>query len=390
MGSPSPPPAPNYEPIAQASQDQANKEFQLGQDQLDWAKKQYADQQPYVQRVQAALSDSMENSNKYAADQQARYEKVYQPVEDKMVSDAMTWDSPERMAQNRARAAGVTGQAFDAADASATRELEGYGVDPTSARFGALNRGAKLQRAAAMASAENQSDVNTTGQAVSMRQGVVNTGRGYPTAVQGYTGTGTTAGSAGVGAGNQTASTYMPALGNPAAYYGLGNQGLSNAGNILTQGYGAQMAGYNASQNSSSGVGAALGMGLGLATKFLAKGGVVGPDASMVSPGPVPDGMPPQGVAPGVVPQAASVAPGQPGDTVPAMLQPDEFVVPKRAVLWFGQKHLQNLVQKADKEMSSTQPAGGPDVRPVPASTMERPTFVSQGARGVVPMRRAA
>jgi len=407
MSGSSAPAAPNYQPLADAQTAAANMQYKTSQDQLAWAKQQYADQKPFTDKVQANLLDTMTQANTNARTDRARYEQVYLPLAKKQADEASNWDSDDRLAQQRGSVGATVAQGFDAADAAATRQLESYGVNPGDARFAALNRGAKLSRAVAQVGAEQGSDTAIRTQAQGLRANAINVGQGFPGQVNQSYGTGTSGGTSGVGVANQTTGTYMPALGNPTAWAGLGNQSLANSAQTLSAQYAGQLGQFNANSNASSGWGAIVGAGLGLASKFLSKGGVVGrlparlPGAvirgatavprsahgklAFANGGPVPE----TGEA---VPQSASVAPGQPGDTVPAMLEPDEMVIPKQAVQWFGQKHFQKLIEKAKEE--EAQATAKPQVRAVPMGVSRNPTYVSPGAARAIPsmaiQRRAA
>jgi hypothetical protein len=445
-GSSAPPP-PNYQPIADAQRQASEQQYQISRDQLDWAKQQYADVKPYSDRVMKGLVDQMDTNAETAKKDRARYEEIYQPIEDKQAKAAMEWDSPERKELMRSRAGATVGANFDAADAAATRQLQSFGVNPSDLRMGAINRGAKLARAAAVAGAQNNSDVQVDAQANALRSEAINVGRGYPGQVAQQYGTATQSGAQGVGTSNQTTGTYMPALGNGTAWAGLGNQSLMNSAQTQHLGYSDAIAGVNANNNQSSGVGALLGAGLGVASMFMFsdkrlkenvkavgktkdgqtiyeynfKGdprrqrGLIAQevekkhpeavhthssgykvvDYSKAVPHMAGGGAVPQrsggggGGAPGaMVPRSASINPRADGDTVPAALEPGEMVIPKRAVLWHGEKHFQKIIQKADEERTGA-PAK-PKTKPMPGNA-QRPTFVSPGAaqRGAVPVHAA-
>lgn len=445
MSGSSAPPAPNYSPIAQAQQAAAAEQAAISRDQLQWAKDQYADARPYTQRVMATTADSMEANAATAKKDRARYEQIYQPIEEQQAEKAQNWDSPERKALMRGRAAATVGQSFDAADAAATRQLQSFGVNPADLRMGAINRGSKLARAAAQAGAENNSDVVVDREANALRSEAINVGKGYPGQVAQQYGTSNASGTSGVGAGNQTTGTYMPALGNSIGWSGLSNQSWNNAAGTMSAGYRDALGGYNAEQNSSSGVGSIIGAGIGLATsvfsdkrlkenlkpvgktkdgqtiyEFNYKGdpvkmrGLVAQEVEKKHPDAVrthPSGykmvnydkavphMSDGGAVPGrsfqsggqtptpgsMVPHHASVNPRASGDTVPAALEPGEMVIPKRAVLWHGEKHFQKIIAKAEEERSGA-PAK-PQPKPMPGNA-QRPTFVSPGAmrHGAVPV----
>ena len=445
MSGSSAPAAPNYAPIAQAQQVAAAEQAAVSREQLAWAREQYADAKPYTQRFMSVAADSAENNAATAKKDRARYEAIYQPIEEQQAEKAQNWDSPERKALMRGRAAATVGQSFDAADAAATRQLQGFGVNPSDLRMGAINRGSKLMRAAAQAGAENNSDVTVDREANALRSEAINVGRGYPGQVATQYGTSNQSGTAGVGANNQTTGTFMPALGNSIGWSGLSNQSYAGAANTMNTGYSNQIAGYKAEQESSSGIGSMIGTGAGLAMmafsdkrlkenlkpvgktkdgqtvyEFNYKGdptkmrGLVAQEVEKKHPDAVrthPSGykmvdydkavphMSGGGAVPGrsfqsgghtptpgsMVPHHASVNPRGTGDTVPAALEVGEMVIPKRAVMWHGEKHFQKMIAKSDEERSGA-PAK-PKAKPMPGNA-QRPTYVSPGAmrHGAVPV----
>lgn len=446
MSGGSAPAAPNYAPIAQAQQAQSELQYKTSQDQLDWAKQQYADVKPYADRVLRSQTDQMEANAKTAAKDRARYEEIYQPIEKQQAETAQNWDSPERKTQMRARAAATVGQSMDAADAAATRQLQSYGVNPSDLRMGAINRGSKLARAAATAGAENNSDVQVDAQGNALRSEAINVGKGYPGQVAQQYGTATQSGASGVGTSNTTTGTYMPALGNSLGWAGMGNQSLMNSASTTHMGYQDQMAQHQSNESGSSGIGSLVGAGLGAAMMFSDKRlkeniravgktkdgqtlhefnfkgdpkkhiGLIAQEVEKKHPGAVfthPSGykvvdyrravphmadggaVPGRGGAPfqtgpggAMVPHHASVNPRATGDTVPAALEVGEMVIPKRAVQWHGEKHFQKMIAKADEERSGA-PAK-PKNKPMPGNA-QRPTFVSPGAarHGAVPVHAA-
>lgn len=263
------PSAPDYTPIANATREQAQWQRKVAEDQLQWAKEQYADNKPYADRVKAGMLDTLDFNTETAKKDRARYEDIYQPVEDKQVENALTWDSADRKSQRAGMAGQRVASAFDAADAEATRSLESFGVDPSAVRFGALNRGSKLARAASIAGAQNKSDIDTDMQAVALRGDVINTGKGYPASISGQFGTAGSAGTAGVNAGNSTTAGAAGSLGNGLGWGNASSSSLANWGNVLDSQYKAQLGQYNAESQSNSGTMQAIGSMVGMGAMMM-------------------------------------------------------------------------------------------------------------------------
>jgi len=369
--SPSAPPPPNYGPIADASRQASERQYEISRDQLDWAKTQYNDAKPFTDRVKTSLLDQLDTNTATAKKDRARYEDIFQPLEDSLANDAETYASPERMAQMRGRAVASVAQQFDVAGEAAKRQLESFGVDPTATRFAALDVGTKLAKASAGAAAANQSDLAVEDRGRALRSEAINVGKGYPGAIAGQYGTGAGAGTGGVGAQNSTYSAFSPALGNPTAWQGLGNQSVGTWGQTLNNAYQSQIAGYNAQNNQSSGVGSALGLIGGMAAQkgmsmFLEDGGVIPEDAAGL-PGGVP--------IPSAIPTGVSPSGGQETDDVTARVNVGEMIVPKEAVQWYGEKFFQNLIAKVEKEK-----AGAPAKPQMKQAIPSAPTYASPGA----------
>lgn len=359
------PPPPDYTPVAAANKEAAEIQAQVAREQLAWAKEQYGqDKQTTDKVVNAALNTQTRNDINAAADR-ARYEDIYQPLEEKLVKDANDYSSPERQRYEMGRAMGTVAQQFEAQRANAVQNLESFGVDPSSTRFAALDAGSRVAEAAAKAAAGTQAQVSTDAQGRAMRSEAINVGRGYPGQIAATYGTA-------LQAGNQAVNSTLAQTASGANTMGTGmqwqqgaNQSLANWGNVLTQGYNAQLAQYNANQNSSSGWGSALGLIGGIGMKAL----------SFEDGGPVPDG-----TTGGHVPPEASPSGGRAIDDIPARLNADEFVVPKDVAKWKGEEFFQKLIQKSreDKKDVTAKPR-------IALAPPENPNFVSRPA-GALPV----
>jgi hypothetical protein len=181
--------------------------------------------------------------------------------------------------------------------------------------------------------------------------------------------------STGINAGNSAvnntlANTQSGAgiMGTAPQYYGLGNQAMSNWGNSVNSSYANYMQGYQADQARSAARTNAIGSALGLA-------GGIGVQAAMGRFFP-PTAVPHQ-AAGGTVPDQASPTDGAAIDDVPAQLTAGEFVIPKAAVEWFGQKHFHQLIDKANKEREQMTAQSGAVPEMGPGSD-QPPAFVSR------------
>jgi hypothetical protein len=363
MSSNEAPAPPDYSAIANSSEKAAELAYKTSQEQLDWAKQQYADNKATSDKVIDSFLATQDENDSNAREDRARYESIYQPLEDKLAQEADSYASDGRKDLERGRAEANVSQNFELARQNAERDLEAYGVNPGSIRTGAIDTSARTQQAAAVAAAANQSDqqVDATGRA--LRSEAINVGRGYPGQIAGTYNTALQGGQGAVNAGNTTTATGASTMGTGTQWAGTGNQALGTWGNTLNQGYQNQLGQFNANQKSSSGWGSALGTVAGLATMFAEDGGAVPEDGG------------PQGA----VPASASPTGGRATDDVPAQLTAGEFVIPEPVVNWYGEKHFQGLIEKAGKDRQATLERTGavPAMRP---ARQQAPTYVSQGA----------
>jgi hypothetical protein len=276
-GKGSAPAAPDYSPIANSDLAAAQVQAQTSKDQLDWAKQQYADQEPYTKAYMTSMTDvqnadiqAQQTQEASAAKAQQFYETNYQPLESQFAGEAGGYNAPARAAQQSAAAQADVASTFAGQRQSALSSLESYGIDPSQTRYGALDLGTRISQAAAQSAAGTQSRLNTEATGMALQGEAINIGRGYPGQIaQAYstaTGAGqgaAGAGGAGVGAGLNTSSTYGNMMGTPTQWGALANQSNAGAAGALNQGFQNQMSGFNANtaiaENTSSGIGSLMG-----------------------------------------------------------------------------------------------------------------------------------
>lgn len=348
MGKPKAPPPPDYSGVAAANEKSAQLAYKLGQEQLAWAKEQYGkDSEIYNRIVDGFLADQDESSAAAAKDREF-YEKNFQPLEKKLAEEAATYDTAARRQKEMGAAqAGVANQ-FNAARDNAQKELEAFGIDPTSTRYAALDIGTRAAQAAAQAAAGTAANNRVEDVGRALRSEAINVGRGYPGQIASSYNTATGAGSAAGAATGQATTIGGQTMGTAPSYMGLGNQAVGQWGNTLNMAYNNQLDRFKANQQASSGWGGILGVGLGMLPGF-EEGGAV-PDPRAV--GAIPDEMSPSG--------------GEKVDDVPANLNAGEFVIPEDVVSWYGEKHMYNIIEKSHKEREEAKQATGaiPEMQP--------------------------
>ena len=363
FGSKAPPP-PDYTPIIAAQTAQAEKANQLADDQLEWAKSQSENNAAITSQIVQQSADAQKESNQAAVDDRSRYENTFQPLEDKLIADAASYASPERQQEEMGKAQATVGQKFDAARAAATRNLESFGVDPSSTRAQALDVGSRMAEAAAKAGAGNVAQDQTEANGRQLEMAALNIGRQMPSQAMGERAMGVQAGNSAENSALGYTGTTSQSMSAPVGYLNAGTAATAASGDLLHSGYQDQMAQYNANQQASSGLGSVLGSAAGFAMQNPAIFGLEGGGA-------IPD----PGVTPGgKVPVHASPSGGVAVDDVNSALTVGEFVVPKDVTSWFGEKFFQDLINKAReaKAGAGAKPSVGPKA-PGPATFASRP-----------------
>lgn len=364
---------------SQASADAANKEYQLGSEQLDFEKQLWAHNQPMLDQITQADITSQGQQNQFSKTMQDAYTGTFLPLSQKYAQQAQDWASPEQQRLNANAAQANVANQFNQQRNAAMTQLEGFGIDPSATRYAALDIGTRAQQGAAAAAAGTNAIQQTKLQGMGLEAGAVGMGQGNATGAIAASNAATGAGSGGAGAtvgGMNAATTGMTA---PTAWYNSGAQNMGVYSNAVGS--------FNLAQNQAAQIQAQEMQGIG--SIF---GGLMG---MMEEGGEVPQGWgetPVQGIPTGQnvtpggnVPPQSSPSGGRAPDDVHAMLTANEFVIPKDVALWEGQKNLVGIIDKARKQkqqFDQRQDVGGQPVRGVPT---QPPAFVSrpQPAQGI-------
>ena len=270
------PDPPDYGPLAQASEKNLELMLDFYREQLDFAKQAYAENKERLNRVLEIQLPVMEEQYKNFLEDRQRYEELYQPVEDQLIQEASTYDSPEQIQAEQGRVLADLNKSFDAQRNAALQKLESYGVDPTQTRYAALDRMARVGQAAASAQALNQAKLQRENVGRALRGEVVNIGKGYPGQVASAAGQAVNAGSSAMGNANSTAqvatqmrSSALPGLQGANAAVGQWNNVVNNSFQNRLASWGADFASQQAALDNFIQVG---GM---VAGAFAADGGEI-------------------------------------------------------------------------------------------------------------------
>lgn len=330
MGKKSTPKPPDLTPYANAMQAQGEWTFLTSQEQLAWAREQDAKNRELLDQVLGPQLQAQADQQEWAKRDRARYEGVYQPIEDQLIKDFQSYNTPERQAQERGRAMADVASSFDAQRRNALQRLESFGVDPSQTRNAALDVAMRTQQGAATAAAATNAQRVTEDKSRAMRADAINIGRGMPSQVAQSYGQSVAAGSQAMGGANSTFGTSAGAMGNPTAWGGMGMQGMQGAAGITNSGFQNQMSVANLQRqdaaNMMSGIGSAVGM-----AAMLADGGQPLQAIPDQPPGPVANG-----------PTDGSGI----DDQVHARLSVGEYVIPADVVQKKGVEFFDKLLQK--------------------------------------------
>src|SRR4029077_15545960 len=205
--------------MAMASAQAAQQAYALGSQQLDWAKTQWSQQLPYMTQIAQGQINTQNQLADFSRNQEAFYKSEYQPMETQLNKKITDWASPQNIALQSSTASANVAEAINAQKASASSQLEGYGVNPGAGRFASLGAAMGVQGGAAEAGAGTNAAMATKMQGMELMGQAVNTGRGFPNAVAGLSGTGSQAGAAGASGMTNFLGTGSNMMSAPTAWW---------------------------------------------------------------------------------------------------------------------------------------------------------------------------
>lgn len=226
--------APDNDGLNDAARDSA----QVSKDALEWFKGEAARTQAQrdasvalQQEVARGQLATMNQQNEIAKDYYDYNKSTYRPLEQRIVSDANSYDTPERQEAAANQATADVRAANNRAVGSTARTLARMGFDP-STNATKMAQSAALQEAGAATGARRY--VESTGRA--MRMDAANMGRNLPSAQATAIQTGTAAGGAAAGAAGAASNTNMGGAALMGQGFGTALQGYGTAGNLYARG----------------------------------------------------------------------------------------------------------------------------------------------------------
>lgn len=246
----------------------AVKSAQVGEDALNFYKSIYETdlrpmqerQQKLSERVTASFLEDSELARGIAR-KRLEEDEANKPLRDKVMADAMGYDSPEAIRQQMGIAAANVNQQFSNALAQKARLESRYGR--VGGSFGETNN-ALLAQAGAAAGLMTGAARETKDKAIALRAGANEAMSGRSNTGGQFLGIAGNSLSGAMGAGSQVMGDMRANAGVVGQGFGMGLQGYGQAGNIYAQDFNARMQGYKAQMEGIGGLASGLGSAAGL------------------------------------------------------------------------------------------------------------------------------
>lgn len=223
--------APDYGPMARASERAAELSTQLGREQLDFARQQYAESAPIMREIAQRQMQAQQDQMNMAKDYYNYQQSTFRPLERSIVKDAQRFDTEAYRQQQASKAAAEAGLAAATTRAMNERAAASMGINPSSGRFAGMqnssNLGLAAQRASAMTGARQQA------QQMGYARKLDAAGLG-----RGLAGASTAAYGGATAAGNAAGVNYQSAGNNFANQFNMGANTQLSGANMQIQGLG--------------------------------------------------------------------------------------------------------------------------------------------------------
>ena len=253
--------APDYAPLAAASEKAATVMGDLGQQQIDFSKKMYDENSPFMQGIAEQQKLAMEQQLSQGKDYFDYQKETYRPLEKGIVADAQAFDTDAYRNQLATKAAADAGLAFGRTRQANERAMASMGVNPNSGRFQGLGAQSALMQSANRAGAMTGTRERAQQTGYARKLDAAGLGRGLSGASTAAYGSAVNAGSQAGGLYGMAGQQHLGGMAQGAGTIGSGmNMQLSGLGSILNNQ--TQMAISNQENSILGGVGALAGAGL--------------------------------------------------------------------------------------------------------------------------------
>lgn len=266
MGGKSEAPPPNYAPVAAASQYAAEVSERLGNRQMDFAERQYAEMKPLAEKIAASQVAAQEQQMRQGQEYYDYLTGTFRPVEQGLVKQAQEFDTEAYREQLASQAAADTARAFGTAEGATARSLARRGVGPGSGNAMAMQNQNALTLASMRAGASTAARDKAEQTGFARKLDVVGIGRNLPGASTAAYQNATAAGSAGANTAMAPGNQFTGAFGQGAnTVMGGAQLGLQGATSVMN----AQTSASNAAASQRGlDVGGLMSGGAALVTAF--------------------------------------------------------------------------------------------------------------------------
>ena len=252
-------PAPNYTPMAQASEAATAAAERISNRQLDFAQTQYNELKPLYERIVAGQEAVQQAGLKQGQEYYDYMKSTFRPVEQGLVSDVANFNTEAYRSQLAQKAAADAAQAFQGAQGVSMREMARRGLNPSSGAALAMANSNALGLATMQAGGMNNARRQAEATGYARKLDVAGLGRGLAGASTAAYGVSTGAGSAAGATAAQPGNQFMTGLAQGGATSQAGyNSAIQGYGSIL----GSQTSVYNTGLNAQGQMfGSILGAG---------------------------------------------------------------------------------------------------------------------------------
>ena len=193
--------APDYAPLAAASEKAATIMGDLGQQQIDFSQQMYDENSPLMKEIAEQQKLAMEQQLSQGKDYFDYQKETYRPLEQGIVADAQAFDTDAYRNQLATKAAADSGLAFGRTQQANERAMASMGVNPNSGRFQGLGAQSALMQSANRAGAMTGTRERAQQTGYARKLDAAGLGRGL-------SGASTAAYGSAVGAGSMAAGNY--------------------------------------------------------------------------------------------------------------------------------------------------------------------------------------
>lgn len=229
--------------------EQARASAEIAREALDWFKQEFANTAPdraaateRQNKVSDAQLEGMQFANQQAREANERNRRVFQPVENRIASESLNYDTAGRRQQAAAEARAGVETAYGGAMEGMTRELGRRGVMPGGNKSQALMQSAALDKARAITGATSAAEKNVEAQGYARMMDAAGLGRGVVSNQATQQQIATTTGNASAGTAGQALGSATSGAGLMQTGFGQGLQGMGQAGSLYGQAAGIDSA----------------------------------------------------------------------------------------------------------------------------------------------------